>query len=49
MNKKAIKIDFNSLDSIKKAEKQKYNFENKGLMLFKTTQISFNTFILNYK
>ena len=47
--KKEIKINFDSLDSMKKGERTKKNLEKKGYILEKTKQEGFNKFILKYK
>jgi hypothetical protein len=43
-----VKVDMNDLDSIRKAERLKAKFENRGLNLQKTYHIGFTKFALVY-
>ena len=44
-----IKVDFNNLKSIKKAEQQKLRLENQGYNQVKMYPIGYDKFILLYK
>jgi hypothetical protein len=46
---KKIKIDYNDLKNIKKAEKLKNKLENLNFSLIKTIKINFNNYVLIYK
>jgi hypothetical protein len=46
---KKIKIDYNDLRSIRKAEKTKSNLENSGFSMVKTIRINIDNYILIYK
>ena len=49
MKTKSIIVNWDDIRSIKKAEKMKSKYENKGYMVFKTIQKGFNKFELKMK
>jgi len=46
---KFIVVDFDDINSIKKAEKIKSEYENRGYMLVGTTRKGFNRFQMKYE
>lgn len=44
-----VQVDYNNLDSMKRAERQKENLEKKGYFCKKTIQAGFNRFNLVYE